>query len=334
MLLTRKSGCKITTFPSIHKIFSIFFVFLHPDMAQFTDNELSILIPTYNCVCVELVRSLHQQAMQAGIDFEIIVADDGSTDASVIQANREIATLPHCQFIERTENSGRAAIRNFLAQKASHAYLLYIDSDMTVISDDFISRYLACLPAQVVDGGVAIMADSEEQKQLLRYRYEKAEEPHHTAPERQKTPYQHLHTANLLIARELMLQHPFDERLRHYGYEDVLLGKTMQRQRIPIQHIDNPLGFCIFESNSVFVAKTEEGLRTLCQFRNDLRGYSRMLTFVQGIHIPAILWLIRMFHLMFGATIRRNLCGSRPYLSLFKIYRLGYYLSLLNHREG
>ena len=205
---------------------------------------------------------------------------------------------------------------------------------MTVISDDFISRYLACLPAQVVDGGVAIMADSEEQKQLLRYRYEKAEEPHHTATERQKTPYQHLHTANLLIARELMLQHPFDERLRHYGYEDVLLGKTLQRQRIPIQHIDNPLGFCIFESNAAFVAKTEEGLRTLCQFRSDLRGYSRMLTFVQGIHIPAILWLIRMFHLMFGATIRRNLCGSRPILSLFKIYRLGYYLSLLNHREG
>ena len=334
MLLTRKSGCKITTFPSIHKIFSIFFVFLHPDMAQFTDNELSILIPTYNCVCVELVRSLHQQAMEAGIDFEIIVADDGSTDVSAIQANREIATLPHCQFIERTENSGRAAIRNFLAQKASHAYLLYIDSDMTVISDDFISRYLACLPAQVVDGGVAIMADSEEQKQLLRYRYEKAEEPHHTATERQKTPYQHLHTANLLIARELMLQHPFDERLRHYGYEDVLLGKTFQRNRIRIQHVDNPLGFCIFESNALFVAKTEEGLRTLCQFRSDLRGYSRMLTFVQGIHIPAILWLIRLWHRLFGATEKRNLCGSRPLLSLYQLYRLGYFLTLLKHREG
>ena len=150
MLLSRKSGCKITTFPSIHKIFSIFFVFLHPDMAQFTDNELSILIPTYNCVCVELVRRLHQQAMATGIDFEIIVADDGSVDVSTIQANRAIATLPHCQFIERSENSGRAAIRNFLAQEASHAYLLYIDSDMTVVSDDFVSRYLACLPAQVV----------------------------------------------------------------------------------------------------------------------------------------------------------------------------------------
>ena len=328
MLLSRKSGCKITTFPSIHKIFSIFFVFLHPDMAQFTDNELSILIPTYNCVCVELVRQLHRQAMAIGIKFQIIVADDGSTDTSSIETNRAIARLPHCLFIERSENSGRAAIRNFLAQEASHAYLLYIDSDMTVVSDDFVSRYLACLPAQVVDGGVAIMADSDEQKQLLRYRYEKAEEPHHTATERQKTPYQHLHTANLLIARELMLQHPFDERLRHYGYEDVLLGKTLQRQRIPILYIDNPLGFCIFESNADFVAKTEEGLRTLYQFRSDLRGYSRLLTLVSGIHISAILWLMRLWHRMFGAIERRNLCGSRPYLLVFKLYRLGYYLSL------
>ena len=229
MLLSRKSGCKITTFPSIHKIFSIFFVFLHPDMAQFTDNELSILIPTYNCVCVELVRQLHRQAMAIGIKFQIIVADDGSTDTSSIETNRAIARLPHCLFIERTENSGRAAIRNFLARKATYAYLLYIDSDMTVISDDFISRYIACLPAQVVDGGVAIIADSDEQKQLLRYRYEKAEEPHHTASERQKTPYQHLHTANLLIAREQMLQHPFDERLRHYGYEDVLWDSASSR---------------------------------------------------------------------------------------------------------
>ena len=328
MLLTRKSGCKITTFPSIHKIFSSFFVFLHSEMSQRNEKQLSILIPVYNQVCVELVNRLHEQAVNLGIDFEILVADDGSTVPSCIEANSAIGNLSNCSFLRQPENMGRAAIRNYLARESSLAYLLYIDSDMTVISDDFISRYIACLPAQVVDGGVAIIADSDEQKQLLRYRYEKAEEPHHTASERQKTPYQHLHTANLLIARELMLQHPFDERLRHYGYEDVLLGKTLQRQRIPILHIDNPLGFCIFESNADFVAKTEEGLRTLYQFRSDLRGYSRLLTLVSGIHIPAILWLMRLWHRMFGAIERRNLCGSRPYLLVFKLYRLGYYLKL------
>ena len=229
---------------------------------------------------------------------------------------------------------GRAAIRNYLARESSLAYLLYIDSDMSIISPDFLSRYLSCLPATVVDGGVVIKATNDNQKQLLRYRYEKSEELHHIATERHKRPYQHLHTANLLIERQLMLQHPFCERIRHYGYEDVLLGKTLQRHHVPIVHIDNPVGFCTFESNADFVAKTEEGLRTLCEFRNELRGYSRLLTLVQGIHIPAILWLIRLWHRLFGATEKRNLCGSRPLLSLYQLYRLGYFLTLLKHREG
>ena len=303
-------------------------------MAQRSENQLSILIPVYNHVCVELVTRLHQQAVALGIDFEIVVADDGSSLQACIEANRTISDLSNCRFIERPQNVGRAAIRNYLTQQATFAYLLYIDSDMSVISPDFISRYMACLPATVVDGGVAIIAHTDEQKQLLRYRYEKSEEPRHTAHERQKTPYQHLHTANLLISRELMLSNPFDERLRNYGYEDVLLGKTLRQKRISITHIDNPMGFCTFEQNADFVAKTEEGLRTLYQFRNDLRGYSRLLTLVSGIHIPAILWLIRLWHQLFGQIERRNLCGSRPYLLVFKLYRLGYYLNLLNNREG
>ena len=296
-----------------------------------SNKSISILIPAYNSVCVDLVKELSAQAKVLEVDYEIIVADDGSTDKDCIEANRNISRLSNCRFIERKENVGRAAIRNILARQASHAYILYIDSDMTVIASDFLSRYKACLPAQVVDGGVTVIAQAEEQKTLLRYRYEKAGEPNHTASERQKRPYQHLRTTNLLIERELMLQFPFDERLRHYGYEDVLLGKILHSNKIKITHIDNPMGFSSFEPNAEFVAKTEEGLRTLYEFRSDLRGYSRLLTLVSGVHIPAIWGLMRLWHRVFGAIERRNLCGSRPSLIVFKLYRLGYYLSLLKN---
>ena len=296
-------------------------------MARCNENQLSILIPTYNDVCVELVRQLHQQAVDSGIEFEIIVADDGSTSKASIEVNRTISSLNNCRFIELKENIGRAAIRNFLAKQAQYAYLIYIDSDMTVIKDDFINRYIAIKDADVIDGGVSTGGDPEALKGNLRYLYEKAEEPNHTAACRQASPYQHLHTANLLIRKELILQYPFDERFRHYGYEDVLLGKTLRQHQIPITHIDNPLGFCTFESNPDFIAKTEEGLRTLYQFRTDLRGYSRLLTFVSGIHISPILSMIRLWHRLFKKAERRNLCGSRPSLFIFKLYRLGYYLT-------
>ena len=287
-------------------------------------QSLSVLIPTYNHVCVALVEQLLPLLQAAGIQYEVIVADDGSTDKDTIVANQAINQQPSCRFIERKENVGRAAIRNFLAREACNAYILYIDSDMTIVNNQFIRHYLQTSETTVIDGGVTI-CDSNDTSNL-RYLYEKAEEPNHTATERQKRPYQHLHTANLLIRRDIMLAHPFDERFRHYGYEDVMLGKVLHQHHIPIVHIDNPVGFSHFEANPDFVAKTEEGLRTLYQFRDDLRGYSRLLTFVSGIHIPLILSLIRLWHRLFGKAERRNLCGSRPSLLVFKLYRLGYYL--------
>ena len=287
---------------------------------------ISVLIPTFNQPCLELVSQLQTQLEQAAVAYEIIVADDGSTDERTVEANLGIATLARCQYIVRKENAGRAAIRNFLAQEAQYDLLLFIDSDMSLVDDQYIRRYLAADCDSVLDGGVRIVGDEDEWRGNLRYLYEKAEEPHHTAPERQRTPYQHLHTANLLIRRELMLKYPFDERFRHYGYEDVLLGKTLRRHRVAIKHIDNPLGFSTFEANADFVAKTEEGLRTLYEFREDLRGYSRLLTLVSGIHIPLVKSMIRWMHRLAGPAVRRNLCSTHPRLFLFKLYKLGYYL--------
>jgi glycosyltransferase involved in cell wall biosynthesis len=291
-------------------------------------QSLSVLIPAYNCCCLPLVEQLHRQLEQAAIPYEIIVGDDGSTDTTTIQSNQPINTLSHCRYIVRTENTGRAVIRIFLAQTAQYEFLLLIDSDMSVVSESFIQNYLAAECQTVVDGGIIVCGDPDDLKGNLRYLYEKAEEPHHTVSERQRSPHQHIHTANLLIRRDLMLQYPFDNRFRHYGYEDVLLGKTLHQHHVPILHIDNPLGMCTFETNAAFVAKTEEGLRTLYTFRKELRGYSRLLTFVSGIHLAIVKNIIRFWHQVFNKAERRNLCGSRPSLWVFKLYRLGYFLCL------
>ena len=289
-------------------------------------TALSILIPTYNDLCVKLVGDLRQQAEQTGIGYEILVGDDGSTDHEVVSENRQIDQWAHCRYLVQPQNTGRAAIRNRLAREARYDWLLFVDSDMTVVRPDYIGQYVAQDNADVVDGGVTIGGDAEVLKQNLRYLYEKASEHEHTADKRQQNPYSDFHTANFLIRRDIMLAHPFDERFRYYGYEDVLFGKQLKANHIAITHIDNPMGFCTFESNHDFVAKTEEGLRTLCQFRNELRGYSRLITLVEGIHIPLILSLIRLSHRVFGKLIRRNLCSAHPSLRLFNLYKLGYFL--------
>lgn len=288
-------------------------------------KKLSILIPTYNGVCTTLVGELQRQAEALGGDYEIIVADDGSTDIKTVEANRAINALPHCRYVEHQPNVGRAAIRNFLATQAHYDWLLFIDSDMVVCREDFVKRYAESPESdRVIDGGVVI---GNIIPGNLRSEYEKASEQAHTAERRQLSPYHDFHTANFLVQRDLMLAHPFDLRFRHYGYEDVLFGKQMKEAGVPITHIDNPLSFEVFESNADFISKTEEGLRTLYQFRNELQGYSRLLDFSNHLSAP-VAWLLRMHHRLLGSWERRQLTGPHPSLTLFKAYKTGYFLSL------
>lgn len=291
-------------------------------------RELSILIPTYNGDCRQQVAALSRQAEAiGGLDYEIIVADDGSTDRSSVARCREVDQLPRCRFIDRGQNSGRAAIRNFLARQARCEWLLFMDCDMTIVSDSFLSRYLESDVAQIAYGGYSV---GQGENSNLRYLYEKQCEPQHQVEERRKRSFLHFHTCNFLVRRDIILAHPFDERFRHYGYEDVLWGKQLRQAGISIEHLDNPAGFCTFEDNAHFVSKTEEGLRTLHTFRADLRGYSQLITFTDGIHLGIVKSLLRLWHRLFSPLERRNLCGSHPSLRLFKLYKLGYYLCLVS----
>ncbi len=284
-------------------------------------KNISILIPTYNDFCVKLVKSLQQQADAIGISYEIIVADDGSTDEGVKEGNRVINCLKNCRLVECEQNRGRAAIRNLLVKESSKEWLLFVDSDMTVSRQDFVSKYANDEGADVVDGGVVI---GEAIKGNLRSLYEKAAENDHTLEKRQQSPYLDFHTANFLIRRELITQYSFDERFRYYGYEDVLFGKQLEQHHIAIRHIDNPLSFEIFETNSEFISKTEEGLRTLHQFQEELRGYSRLIAITDKL--PR--WPFRLWHSIFGDMERRHLTGDHPTLAVFNIYRIGYFMSL------
>lgn len=288
-------------------------------------QELSILIPNYNGDCRQLVTALSRQAEAIdGLRYEVIVADDGSTDRSCVTLCKEIEALPYCRFIDRGTNSGRAVIRNFLARKAQYQWLLFLDCDMTIPSRQFLQNYLSA-DGDIIYGGYIV---GEGESSNLRYIYEKVCEPQHRTEERHKRPFQHFHTSNFFVGRDILLAHPFDERFRNYGYEDVFFGKQLKQAGLSITHLDNPAGFFTYEDNAHFVSKTEEGLRTLHQFRDELRGYSQLLTFVDSIHLGIVRAVIRLWHKLFGKLERCNLCGEHPNLTVFKLYKIGYYLNI------
>lgn len=295
-------------------------------------RELSILIPNYNNVCLELVSVLQRQAEPLGIDYEIIVADDASPQKDTVARNEPINALPHCRYIVKSENTGSAATRNYLARESRYRWLLFLDCDIVIPDDRFLARYIEDEHEGVVNGGICI-ADDERLRHNLRYLYEKTAEPEHTAEKRQANRYKEFRSTNFLIDRQVFANCPFDERFTRSGYEDVLFGKTLSQRQVNVWHIANPVMMTEFETNADYVSKIERSLRTLHTFRQELRGYSRILTIADGIHLTAVKALLRLLHRLCGGLIRRNLCGERPCLRLFNIYRMGYFLRIAEGRN-
>lgn len=292
-------------------------------------DSLSILIPTYNHVCLELVKDLQVQAsLLSDFKYEILVADDGSSDKTTIEENQAINELKNCRYIERKKNEGRAVIRNFLAKEAKYEWLLFIDSNMNIINIQYLSKYLLAEESDVIYGGYRIKSNVELMQHNLRYIFEYSNPQNGNHQLRQAHPYENFHTSNFLIKRSIIEQFPLDERFKQYGYEDVLFGKTLKDKHITITHIDNPLGYAHFVGNMSFISKTEESLRTLYQFREELQGYSKILTYASKIecwHLKSILQ--KLFPLL-SLPIKARLTGNNPSVFLFNIYKLLYYIHL------
>ncbi|MBR4857125.1 MAG: glycosyltransferase, partial [Bacteroidaceae bacterium] len=125
-----------------------------------------------------LVKALQQQAENCNIDYEILVADDGSDNAAVVCQNREINAIPHSHYHEMGKNHGRSWIRNWLVGQSKGEFLLFIDSDAEVCNAHFIDNYLRHVEkGAVICGGILHPEENFSPSRRLRYRYEKAMEP-------------------------------------------------------------------------------------------------------------------------------------------------------------
>jgi glycosyltransferase involved in cell wall biosynthesis len=290
---------------------------------------LSILIPTYNHTCYQLVADLHKQAEQLDIPYEIIVAEDGSRSQVSIIANHKIEELSHCRHLIRKENVGRAAIRNMMAQEAIYNWILFIDSDAKVENPDFLHTLLKYIgKADVIAGGLKHQEENHDPHKSLRFKYEKAADRHRSAAERSLTPYERFTPFNVLMRRSTFLCIRFDENCKEYGYEDALFGVELERRGISILHIDNTLLHNGLDTNEAFLDKSETALRTLKGLNGKMESHSHVGRAYQRICRWRMGWCLRGFHRLFGGLLRRNLLSKHPSLLLFSMYKLGYYATL------
>lgn len=241
--------------------------------------------------------------------------------------------LPNCRYICSEHHDCRAAMRNSLVRQAKYEWHLMIDARLILVNNDFLIRYLSCgvRVGEVACGGVCVDGGSltvQLYRENLRFRYEKHEESKHSYIVRKSEPYKSFRTTNFFYHKSVLEQVPYNEQVKGYGYEDVLLGKALSEKKIKVTHIDNPVAYTKFEQNKVYLRKIEEALSTLHAFEGELNNYSPLLHARNILRKLHLLGPFRKFHALCKGWELMNLCSNKPSLFIFKLYKLGYYVSL------
>ena len=86
---------------------------------------LSVLIPIFNLNVNPLVTELDRQLAQAGIPYEIILADDCSTDLDIREKNAGLSQLDKVQYIQNHYMLFQILLMSF-HQKMLFEYIQYL----------------------------------------------------------------------------------------------------------------------------------------------------------------------------------------------------------------
>ena len=289
-------------------------------------EALSILIPVFNWDCTQLIKDLHFQGLTLGIPYEIIIADDCSTNKDLQQKSRLVAeTHENCRYFAVPHNIGRAAIRNFMADQSKYEKLLFLDCDAEVKDKQFLKKYMeASDKASVVCGGLTHPDEIPMKGQELRYLYEKNAAFERSAGFRSQNPYLRFTSFSFLIEREVFMKIRFDESYVRYGYEDVQFGHELEANGVSILHIDNPLAHIGLDDSASYLNKTRQAVQNAFDHKEGIGDSSKLLTNYNKVRKLGMRWVFRFIWVFFQKSMERNLLGPKPRLKIFSLYKLCY----------
>ena len=107
---------------------------------------ISVIIPTYNEEDV-ILKCLESLGKQKGVGFEVIVVDDGSTDATPLKLRSASNTLKYKLIVVNGKHQGAGAARNLGVKQAKGNILVFVDADMT-----FDKHFLKMLVKPIISG--------------------------------------------------------------------------------------------------------------------------------------------------------------------------------------
>ena len=202
----------------------------------------SVIIPTFNraAVLLRCLDALAAQTVPQG-SMEIIVADDGSTDATGAAIAQWAAHSPIDMRSFRQENAGANAARN-AAVRVARAPLLLIINDDTIAVPGLLAAHLA-LHDLYPEEEVAVLGRMTIAADLPPSLFSAL---HHDAwfrlfEGRRELGWEAFFTCNLSVKRDFLLRFGlFDEALR--WHEDIELGERLVPHGLRLLYCAEALG--------------------------------------------------------------------------------------------
>lgn len=293
---------------------------------------LSILIPVFRQDVNTFVNELNNSALLANIEYEIIIADDGSGLDWDSNFN-ELQKIKDLKIFRYSTNQGRSKIRNILSTLAKYDNLLFLDADGQLVDNQFINHYKVYFDQDIVSGGrIYLSINSIQDSQKLHYLYGIYYESKN-ANERNRNPFNYFHSNNFLVKKKIIKQFPFNENLIAYGYEDNLWALQLAINKFTILHIDNPVIHTGIEDSIKFIEKTKEALSNLHHINKErLIIKNKLSTTARFIIQSKFNYLFTPLYNLFENRIIQNLLSKSPNILLFQIFKLGNYLKLFLHK--
>ena len=278
---------------------------------------LSILIPCYNFSVFHLIKDLHQQAELQKIHFEIICAEDGSTEKF---SNSDVKKFKNVTYLNHEKNVGRSKIRNLLSKQAKFKWLLFIDCDSKINNKNFLSDYLqkTQYSNSLFYGETEYEKRIKNPKKKLHWLYGKKIES-----KRKKKQFSSHH---FLIQKKIFNDILFNEKIKGYGHEDTIFSIEMKLKNYKLIYIKNTLLHIGLENNDEFIRKVENSLTNLIKLSKQYK-----LNHLKIIRIHKILsscyfdYIIIILFQSLKKIILKNLLSKEPNLLFFQFYKLGYY---------
>jgi glycosyltransferase involved in cell wall biosynthesis len=203
---------------------------------------LSVVIPTYNRLPIlrQCLQALERQSQEPPLEgYEVVVVDDGSTDATVAWLEGAIAAgeLPHLRLI-RQEHGGPAQGRNRGVEAARGDVIVFIDSDL-VVAPHFLLSHVRSLEQ-----------DWRRSGDRLSFTYGaviNTADFHNPTAERHKLrdlSWAFFATGNVAIERALLERAGlFDTAFHLYGWEDLELGERLRALAVRLVRCPAAVGY-------------------------------------------------------------------------------------------